>query len=589
MRPTRAYTKGVVAVAAATLAASALAGPAGAGSSASSAKTADTGDPASYVVLARTASGAKAVAARLRSQGATVTSVNNDIGVVGVRSDDAAFRQHATAISGVEGVAGDRAIGRVPEGRPAPSKDAVEKENVHALAAGQKASTLSAPKRSAAKAAAAADPLDDQLWGMQMIRADLAHDKTLGKRAVRIGVIDTGVDGSHPDIAPNFDTGASRNFVHDIPTDELGQVVDGPCEFRGCVDPANWDDNGHGTHVSGTIAAAANGLGVSGVAPNVRIVNVRAGQDSGYFFLQSTVDALTYAGNAHLNAVNMSFYVDPWLFNCTNNPADSPAEQAEQQTILTAMTRALNYAHRQGVTLVNSAGNEHLDLSNPLPDVSSPDYPAGTAKTRTIDNATCKSMPNEGPHVIGVTALGPSGLKSDFSNYTSNPNAGEVELSAPGGYFRDYFGTPLHRTNQNLILSSAPLNVMVAEGNVDAAGNITPDGLAAGVQKDCSAAGVCGYYQFLQGTSMASPHVTGVAALGISRHGRWTRTGFGMNPDAVRRLLLTTATNRPCPVPPTVDYLDEGRDATYTATCVGTLQRNGFYGEGIASAWGVVR
>ncbi len=100
---------------------------------------------------------------------------------------------------------------------------------------------------------------------------------------------------------------------------------------------------------------------------------------------------------------------------------------------------------------------------------------------------------------------------------------------------------------------------------------------------------MCGYYQFLQGTSMASPHVTGVAALGISRHGRWTRTGFGMNPDAVRRLLLTTATNRPCPVPPTVDYLDEGRDATYTATCVGTLQRNGFYGEGIASAWGVVR
>ncbi len=311
---------------------------------------------------------------------------------------------------------------------------------------------------------------------MRMVRADLAHDKTLGKRAVRIGVIDTGVDGSHPDIAPNFDYGASRNFVHDIPTDELGQVVDGPCEFRGCVDPANWDDNGHGTHVAGTIAAAANGLGVSGVAPNVRIVNVRAGQDSGYFFLQSTVDALTYAGNAHLNAVNMSFYVDPWLFNCTNNPADSPSEQAEQRTIVTAMTRALNFAHRQGVTLVNSAGNEHLDLSNPLPDVSSPDYPAGTAKTRIIDNASCKSLPNEGPHVIGVSALGPSGLKSDFSNYTSDPDAGEVEISAPGGYFRDYFGTPQYRTNENLILSSAPMNVMVANGSVDADGNVTPDG-----------------------------------------------------------------------------------------------------------------
>src|SRR5690606_40493039 len=60
---------------------------------------------------------------------------------------------------------------------------------------------------------------------------------------VRVGVIDTGVDGNHPDIAPNFDKDLSRNFTVDMPTDPNGEVVDGPCEFRGCVDPNDHDDN----------------------------------------------------------------------------------------------------------------------------------------------------------------------------------------------------------------------------------------------------------------------------------------------------------------------------------------------------------
>ena len=60
-------------------------------------------------------------------------------------------------------------------------------------------------------------------------------------------------------------------------------------------------------------------------------MNLRAGQDSGYFFLSPTVDALTYAGDHGIDVVNMSFYIDPWLYNCRSNPADSPAEQREQR------------------------------------------------------------------------------------------------------------------------------------------------------------------------------------------------------------------------------------------------------------------
>jgi subtilisin family serine protease len=289
--------------------------------------------------------------------------------------------------------------------------------------------------------------------------------------------------------------------------------------------------------------------------------------------------------------VNMSFYVDPWLYNCAGGaPEDSPEEAADQDTIRASMTRALNYAHGKGVTLVSADGNEHTDMSKPGTDKTSPDFPAGTTHPRTIDNATCQNLPAEGPHVLGVTALGPSGTKADYSNYTTDPGSSEVELSAPGGWFRDGFGTSSYRTNENEILSTAPLNVMKAAGNVDDAGNVTPAGQALGVTKACKADGTCGYYQWLQGTSMASPHAAGVAALAISVHGHKDgKSGWGMNPDAVARLMMRTATDHACPPGGVQDYLDEDRDATFTARCEGTAARNGFYGEGIVNAWGVVR
>ncbi len=423
---------------------------------------------------------------------------------------------------------------------------------------------------------------------MDMINAKQAHARTLGDERVKVGVMDTGVDGSHPDLKANFDRRLSRNF-----TTDQADIDGATCEFASCVDPADHDDNGHGTHVAGTMAAALNGIGVSGVAPAVDIVNVRAGQDSGYFFLSATANALTYSGDVGIDVVNMSFYVDPWLYNCQGGaPEDSPEEAAEQDLIIKTMTRALNYAHKKGVTLVGALGNNNEDLSNPRVDPSSPDYPGGTEHDRTIDNATCWDLPVEGPHVIGVSALGPSQRKADYSNYATDLRSGEIEVSAPGGWFRDGLGTDTYRTNENLILSTAPLNVMQAEGQVDADGNITPDGAALGTIKDCrtvKGTQECGYYQYLQGTSMASPHAAGVAALAVSANGHKTgRGGFGLAPDKVRKILLGTATDHACPAGGKQSYVDVGRDATFDATCVGTPAFNGFYGAGIVNALGVV-
>ncbi|HIK04508.1 MAG TPA: peptidase S8 [Trichormus sp. M33_DOE_039] len=233
-------------------------------------------------------------------------------------------------------------------------------------------------------------------WNLHKIGVESAWRETKGS-GITVAVIDTGVTKVRDLYETKFVKG--YDFVND-------------------KEDAS-DDNGHGTHVAGTIAQATNNkYGVAGIAYEAKLMPLKVLSAYGGGTVADIAEAIKFAADKGADVINMSL-----------------GGGGESQLL----KQAIEYAHRKGVVIIAAAGNEN-------------------------DNSA--SYPARYPHVIGVSAFGPDGEKAPYSNFGAG-----VDISAPGG------------TDAGAILQETI--------------NEQGEGVFLG----------------LQGTSMASPHVAGVAAL----------------------------------------------------------------------------
>ena len=499
----------------------ALTGPIGTGSAATIAYVA--GLSQNYLVVFKGSQVPPGQAAKFEAGGGQLLASYDQIGVALVQSSNANFRAAMVADTNVEDASSTAGLGyQLPDAQ-----------------AGTDTESGPPPGDLTNTPASDSDSLSPRQWDMRQIKAPQAHAITGGSPAVLVGDIDTGVDFNHPDLKQNLDVADSANCLS-------GTAVPGL---------AAQDDNGHGTHTAGTIAAAANGFGIVGVAPNVRLAAIKAGDAAGFFFPESVVCAFMWAGNHHMDVTNNSYFADPFYFNCRND--------ATQRAIWKAEDRAIRFAMQQGVTVVAAEGNFRDDLAHPTQDTQSPDNT--TPVTREVTNG-CVVIPVEIPGVIGVTADGnqlqdPSDPNSGFlKSFYSNYGVGVTQVVAPGG--DSLFGKTAQAPNGRVLSTFPPYIHCTRSVTEPTTDPIEPTAV----------------YCYLQGTSMASPHVTGVAALVISAFGK-------MSPGQVQAFIDQTADPQPCPtsLPPGYsNFVSVNNGAPQQ--CQGDTGYNSWYGHGQVDA-----
>ena len=266
------------------------------------------------------------------------------------------------------------------------------------------------------------DPDYGKQWNMRSINVEQAWDETKGKD-VTVAVIDTGIS-QVPDLRDTKFT-EGYDFVND------------QADVR--------DDNGHGTHVAGTIAQATNNnFGVAGIAYEATLMPLKVLSSGGGGTVADIAEAIRFAADNGADVINMSL----------GGGGESGL-----------MKEAIDYAHSKGVVVIAAAGNSGRNAA---------EYPARY------------------PHVIGVSALDSAGSKTPYSNYGAG-----IDIAAPGGLINgdDKLGGILQNT----------VNPQTGES----------------------------VFEAFQGTSMAAPHVAGVAAL--------IKAVGVKEPDAVESVLKQSA------------------------------------------------
>jgi subtilisin family serine protease len=457
-----------------------------------------------YIVLFKGQAVPADAASVVAAAGGTLVYSYNQIGVAIARSDSATFSANLLNDSRIQGASSTAGFATQLNDDTSTDSTGVPASNSPAA------------------------PLSSLQWDMQQISAPQARSAINGgSQTVTVGDIDTGLDFTHPNLVPNVDFANSVSCIGGVPN----------------TSPSAWkDDNGHGTHTAGIIAAADNGTGIVGVAPNVKIAGIKAGDINGFFFPEAVVCAFIWAGTHHIQVTNNSYFADPWLFNCRNDPG--------QRAIWVAERRAIRFAMQNGTVVVAAAGNQADDLAHPTQDATSPDNT--NPVLRQIHN-DCAVVPVEVPGVIGVAGNGNLKLKSFYSSY----GVGSIQVIAPGG---DSILQKTAAAPNGRVLSTWP-SYLFLSSCLPSRRMIGPSGAT---------------YCYQQGTSMASPHVAGVAALIVS-------TGI-TSPGAVAAKINNTADPIACPPDLSIYAFFPAIDNGAPQVCTGGTGYNSFNGHGQVNA-----
>jgi subtilisin family serine protease len=331
----------------------------------------------------------------------------------------------------------------------------------------------------------------DLQWGHDAIDAPEAWEAGERGDGARVAVLDTGFDLDHPDLAPNIDFAASKDFTGE------GLQYTLPDPFS------------HGTHTAGTVAAADNAFGTIGVAPEATLVLVKVLSDDGFGTFEDVIEGIVYAsttGNADIISMSLGARLPK-----NGDPSDPEADTPEEvRAIKHAIDRASQVGYHNGVTMIASAGNDAENYDN-LVDVW--------------------HLPSDGLNVLAISATAPIGWAVDPTTFldhqASYTNFGRsvIDYGAPGGDFV-YPGNE-NCTVAGLLRPCWVFDLVFSTGSTPTAATAT--------------------WYWSAGTSMAAPHVSGVAALIVGKH------DGNITAAQVQKAILAGAD----------DLGPRGRDATY--------------------------
>ena len=294
------------------------------------------------------------------------------------------------------------------------------------------------------------EPNFSSMWGLNNttsqgidINVEPAWKISTGNPNLVVGVIDSGIDYNHEDLKDNIWVNSGEIHNNGIDDDNDGYVDDYNGWDFAYSNNNSYDDNGHGTHVSGTIAASSNGIGTVGVAPTVKIMPLKAADSQGNSYTSDIISAIQYGVSKGVK-----------LFNCSFGSSNFSQAQYDAMKSSNAL-------------FICAAGN-------------------GDVYGNGLDNdSIVKNYPSsfDIPNIISVASIDKYGELSSFSNY----GAVSVDIAAPGSN----------------IYSTVPSG-----------------------------------YGYKSGTSMATPHVTGVAALVLS-------SDMNLSPIEVKNYILESAHKLP--------------------------------------------